>query len=206
MCQECRQSWPKWLARGDSNSHDLLNRKASCQLDDMPSSPRTCPTCGTTNRHHRSNRTLYCKTCYNARYKGHVPCPGCGGPKTRQAAQCRQCRWGPDAEPRQMSPVQVAWLAGLLEGEGTFVSKRRPHIAVAMTDQDVVQRLLDWTGLGRIHSVGRQKDHHKPAWIWTVRRRAHIQHLVRLVRPWLGERRGVAADALLQRVTSKEPA
>jgi hypothetical protein len=26
-----------WLARGDSNSYDLLNRKASCPLNDMPS-------------------------------------------------------------------------------------------------------------------------------------------------------------------------
>jgi hypothetical protein len=26
------------LARGDSNSYDLLNRKASCRLNDMPSS------------------------------------------------------------------------------------------------------------------------------------------------------------------------
>lgn len=46
---------------------------------------------------------------------------------------------------------QLAWLAGLLEGEGTFVKgspakPRRPAAAVGMCDKDVIQRVCDLWG------------------------------------------------------------
>jgi hypothetical protein len=36
------------LARGDSNSYDLLNREASCQLNDAPVAPQGVEPCSAT--------------------------------------------------------------------------------------------------------------------------------------------------------------
>jgi hypothetical protein len=101
-----------------------------------------------------------------------------------------------------MAPEEVAWLAGILEGEGSFLSGASIGITVAMTDQDVIQRLQSLTGVGRIHKVGRQKAHHKDAWVWAVRRRTHIRLLIDAVLPWLGQRRSVAALKVLDRIAA----
>jgi hypothetical protein len=46
---------------------------------------------------------------------------------------------------------QLAWLAGLMEGEGTFVKgspskPRRPVTAIGMTDEDIIQRVCELWG------------------------------------------------------------
>jgi hypothetical protein len=47
-----------------------------------------------------------------------------------------------------MTEVQIAWLAGLLEGEGYFGVYRgsRPVVEVKMVDRDVVQRVGELLG------------------------------------------------------------
>jgi len=83
---------------------------------------------------------------------------------------CAQCRYGPPVTPHDIPPLEVAWLAGILEGEGSFISKGQARIQVAMTDQDIITRLAELTGVGRVYAVRRQKPHHKDSWLWTVRR------------------------------------
>lgn len=61
----------------------------------------------------------------------------------------------PQIELRQMTETELAWVAGLIEGEGTFFcTKRRerryPVIAVGMTDEDVIQKLYLLVGVGDI--------------------------------------------------------
>ncbi len=47
-----------------------------------------------------------------------------------------------------MSLKDLAWLGGLLEGEGCFmIPKGSPRIALAMSDKDVVQRAARLMGL-----------------------------------------------------------
>jgi hypothetical protein len=112
---------------------------------------------------------------------------------------CARCKWG-NPKPAIMTPEQVAWVAGILEGEGSFISGTSVAIQVTMTDLDILQRLLQVTGVGRIYPITRRKDNHKDAWIWAVQRRAHIRHVINAVLPWLGERRIIAANRLLERI------
>ncbi len=37
-----------------------------------------------------------------------------------------------------MTDLDIAWLAGLLEGEGSFWFNGSPRVKVAMTDQDIM--------------------------------------------------------------------
>jgi hypothetical protein len=48
--------------------------------------------------------------------------------------------------------AQIAWAAGLFEGEGTIVDSAGPvQLRVKMTDLDVLERLLDVFGVGEIY-------------------------------------------------------
>ncbi len=111
---------------------------------------------------------------------------------------CAECRWG-GAEPKDMSSDQIAWLAGIIEGEGSFLVKghRAATIQVVMTDRDIIDRLVEITGVGRIHGYAPAKAHYKQAWDWRVRRRAHIIFIIDAVMPWLGQRRATAAQRVL---------
>ena len=166
-------------------------------MNDVPT--KVCPECGLTGNH-RKNRSLYCKDCYDARYCT-TSCPNCGGRMRLRSEMCARCKWG-DPHPAQITPEQAAWLAGLLEGEGSFVSGKSIAIQVTMTDLDIIQRLPAITGVGRIYRARVQKAHYKDAWLWSVQRRAHIRHVINTVLPWLGERRSAAALKLLDRVAN----
>lgn len=95
---------------------------------------------------------------------------------------------------------ELHWLAGLLEGEGSFMagppsSPRMPIISVHMTDQDVIARV------GRIfarkpHSV-RQRD---PRWQASYLVRvtgSRAVHWMTVLRPLMGERRQAQIDRAL---------
>jgi hypothetical protein len=62
--------------------------------------------------------------------------------------------------------VDIAWLTGLLEGEGSFLmSERSIAITVSMTDRDVIDRAATLLG-GRVYkrSESRAPRPRKPAW------------------------------------------
>jgi hypothetical protein len=103
----------------------------------------------------------------------------------------------------------IAWAAGIIEGEGSIVHTqanggrpgRQRRIAVKMTDLDVLQRLQQVLGAGHITGPHRlaadPEGKWKPCYAWNCSRWEDIERVLRLIRPWLCERRGAAADRLL---------
>lgn len=60
--------------------------------------------------------------------------------------------------------VDIAWLAGLLEGEGSFrMSGRSIAISVSMTDRDVIDRAATLMR-GRVFALRAHLPHYKPPW------------------------------------------
>jgi hypothetical protein len=98
-----------------------------------------------------------------------------------------------------MSEVWIAWVAGLLEGEGTFVRRgdKKLAISVHMTDRDIIERLQFVTGVGRVRACKKQREHHKPSWRWTVASSKRAKELAMLVYPWLGKRRREKIDNIV---------
>ena len=94
------------------------------------------------------------------------------------------------------------WLAGILEGEGTFMSgppsrPNAPIVRISMTDRDVVERsaaLLDRA----VTPVRARKPHYKPPFI-TQLRGVEAVDLMLAVRPILGVDRTVQIDRVLTR-------
>src|SRR5215469_16964141 len=97
---------------------------------------RTCRDCGDTFITIWATRL--CMTCKYVR-ASRSRCETCGR-KTGQTGRmrCAPCRYGPDPVLIPMSDTDHAWLAGIVEGEGTF---SRPNsqwglVRVVMTDKD----------------------------------------------------------------------
>lgn len=102
-----------------------------------------------------------------------------------------------------MNAVEIAWVAGIIEGEGTILvpgGGQYPSVRVAMTDEDVVRRLHSITGLGRVVPRKKGQPHFKPQWQWHVCSRREVARLLCAVAPLMGSRRTAriaeAADRL----------
>jgi hypothetical protein len=102
-----------------------------------------------------------------------------------------------------MTEIEIAWLAGLLEGEGSFgltgyaakKSKVFPTISLAMTDLDIIERagaLIGGQGQARIMArVGQRMGTgtvRKTTYRWRVSGNRAIE-VMRLILPYMGERR-----------------
>lgn len=101
---------------------------------------------------------------------------------------------------REMSDVEAAWLAGLLEGEGSFISLIRrgvPRVRVSMvsTDQDVIERVMAITGVPT--GTQSQRPDRKRCYHWHCDRRRDVEALIERLYPLMGERRqGQMTEAL----------
>src|ERR1051326_8477070 len=103
------------------------------------------------------------------------------------------------------SDAGLAWLAGLLEGEGYFhvvtsttngKKYRYPKIAVGMTDRDVIERAAVLLGGNQVIPLSPSKPGYKPKFLAVVSGWAAAE-LMRQMRPWVGSRRGAASDRRL---------
>jgi hypothetical protein len=91
---------------------------------------------------------------------------------------------------REMSEVEVAWMAGLLEGEGYFARHQGlPRIQLQMTDFDIIERAKEITGgCGSISKATDPRGGRKQAKRWELTgERAAI--LMERILPHMGSRR-----------------
>lgn len=61
---------------------------------------------------------------------------------------------------RDLAPIEAAWVAGIIEGEGSIMVMAQGHrrrgagvIVVMMTDEDVLLRLAQYIGAGEVRPV-----------------------------------------------------
>lgn len=113
-----------------------------------------------------------------------------------------------------MKPEEIAWLAGLFEGEGSIAITRRTErsivvqLIVGMTDEDVLLKAQRLSGVG--HVVPRSRGtkvpaHWKPMWTWRVSRATDVQMTLEAMLPWFGERRALRAMEALEALASRRP-
>ena len=97
--------------------------------------------------------------------------------------------------------AEVAWLAGLLEGEGSFLAVRRkrdgavlPRISMTTTDRDIIDRVVALMG-GSVSEIRRPNK--KVAWGWAVGSFAHVEYWMTRLYPHMGARRRQQIDVVL---------
>lgn len=96
----------------------------------------------------------------------------------------------------------IAWLAGLLEGEGYFClgapkpkRKRRIFIAIRMTDKDVIEKVCCIFECN-IQSKTRTFGISKGVWCAELYGKRAIE-LMKLIHPYMGQRRKSRIDEIL---------
>lgn len=108
--------------------------------------------------------------------------------------------------------TELAWLAGIIDGEGCIDLSRRSRaravgyhmrVSVSNTDVRLVARCQQITGLGRVAQLGgetrrRMRDRWRPCYAWSVSTR-QAEDVLRLVLPYLVIKREQADLALLAR-------
>jgi hypothetical protein len=88
----------------------------------------------------------------------------------------------------------LAWVAGVLEGEGSFLLRqgRRPEVRAAMTDEDIIRRLHEVTGVGGAYGPFKKTFNGKPvkdSWVFSVQNQGEAYALMVALYPWMGQRR-----------------
>ena len=103
-----------------------------------------------------------------------------------------------------MTNCDIAWAAGLFEGEGTwcFINKKNRTrngicAAVYSTDLDVLERFQSIVRIGKIHEGKIRQGQTKVPYTWSTRSKVGVSGLIDLLYPWLGSRRKAKADELL---------
>lgn len=75
-------------------------------------------------------------------------------------------------------------------------------LKVLMSDEDVVRRLYEITGMGNFHGPIQHKHGGKPLYQWKVTRKRDLARILLAIYPMLGQRRqqqvGIVADRLLR--------
>jgi hypothetical protein len=132
------------------------------------------------------------------------------GIRRRQAAEALWLACGRQAGSlpgsRSLDPSEaVAWVAGVVEGEGTIYTNPRGEtsLSVQSTDQDTVERLLSATQLGRIYQQPSRSERWRPSAVWKVTRVNDLKSLLPALHPWFGTRRQRAAEAALLRLAAQ---
>jgi hypothetical protein len=100
-----------------------------------------------------------------------------------------------------VTETEVAWLAGLIEGEGYLgcrVAGVHSHtVRLNLTDRDVVQRVATITGVGRLWEREPTGTMRRGSWQWAVYVREEADALMAAIRPFMGERRQAQIDLAL---------
>lgn len=96
--------------------------------------------------------------------------------------------------------LQIAWAAGLFEGEGCITdidSPNNPLLQMTMTDKDVMEKFVEIVGYGNLTHVNKsatyQKDHWKDQWKWAVRKKSEVTRILSMFLPYFGDRRAYKA-------------
>ena len=93
--------------------------------------------------------------------------------------------------------VDIAWAAGLFEGEGCIsIKKDYKGVGLQMvgTDRDVLERMCNLFG-GSIYtmSMAKRPAHHKQQYSWTLQKRDKVMSALEKMLPFFGQRRACKA-------------
>lgn len=100
---------------------------------------------------------------------------------------------------QERNPLDVAWAAGLFEGEGNFTlrAKTSAEAMLGMTDEDVVRRFAVAVGFGSVHREER-KAPHRTLFRWSAANAQDARALIAMFLPYFGGRRRQRALAVLE--------
>lgn len=105
----------------------------------------------------------------------------------------------------------AAYIAGLIDGEGTVTlcrrhvrDRRQLVVSIANTERDLLAFVLDRVGAGKITSKRAVANHHTPSFVYSVSNRQALA-LLEQVGPYLRSHKAERARLALSRYTAVVP-
>lgn len=102
----------------------------------------------------------------------------------------------------QLSIADRAYVAGLIDGEGTIVLMPRREVSIANTNKDVMDYLLSTLG-GHVRIAYRGNDVWKDLYTWHIGGGIQCLYFLRIISPYLIIKRSKAAQLIIEE-TKKE--
>jgi hypothetical protein len=93
---------------------------------------------------------------------------------------------------------EIAWAAGLFEGEGCFAWTGTPSVILGMTDRDIVERFAAIVGFGLLYEEPRRPPE-QTLYRWRANGFENVQAVLAMLWQWLGPRRRARAVEVLRR-------
>lgn len=105
---------------------------------------------------------------------------------------------------RELSPEEAAYIAGLIDGEGT-ISLTRKHrgehrqlmVSISSTEQPLLRYVLEVIGAGRITNKCTYRDNHTPSVTYAISNRQALA-ILEQVSPYLKTYKAKRAQLILQ--------
>ena len=94
--------------------------------------------------------------------------------------------------------IDIAWAAGLFEGEGTIYFNNATSeykLGLKMTDEDVMEKFFSIVEVGNLYGPYTPKDkklngeNRKDFWLWQCWRPSDVRVILKLLLPYFGKRR-----------------
>lgn len=99
---------------------------------------------------------------------------------------------------QRWTPLQIGYIAGLVDGEGCIAkSHGRPLLTVTVTDKDIIERLVAYSGLGTVLGPYKYRSNEKQLWRWNVGKRDDLLMILQAIRPHMCARRVAKIDEAL---------
>lgn len=97
-----------------------------------------------------------------------------------------------------MDSVEIAWAAGLIEGEGTVCVKGSGglYVGASMTDEDVIRKIHSISGIGTV-TMPKKLENRKQTWTWRAGKRSEVIEFIKKIKPYMGLRRTIAIDKVI---------
>lgn len=94
-----------------------------------------------------------------------------------------------------LTDTEAAWLAGLIDGEGTVTVTRHkasnkfksPQVSVSSTSYELLRTTVDMTGLGFISQKKKYQEHHRQSYHWQISSGTQAVDLLKQLLPFLRE-------------------
>ena len=109
----------------------------------------------------------------------------------------------PNRSVNRMTSTQAAYLAGLVDGEGSITLTRRHRkenrhlvVSISNTDFDLLKQINLLVGAGRIMNKRIYEEHHKPSGEYRIENRQALE-LIRQLAPFLLTYKAHRADLVL---------
>ena len=113
--------------------------------------------------------------------------------------------------PKQLKPDAAAYIAGLIDGEGTITlsrlhagENRRLVVSIANTELQLLNFVIDQVGAGKITRKRSDSDRHTPSFCYAIASRQAL-NLLRQTSPYLHSYKKRRAELALEHYVSLTP-